>query len=739
MSTPAVASKASLRDPLLALLLFGLCLAAILVVGYDLLVRSPLSWHVRQPATIQGGIEALVLMGFCGIAAVIGRRWSYGLGLLMALLYLRRHNAELNLLVGLVYLEILLGVGRGILGRFKANSVGAIDSGGALVVGVALWVLLSVLLSLVNLATPWVLGSLLLVLGVLVFATQGRQLASVQVWCHVRARPWGERLVAALVFVWFVVLAARAPNILPYDALWYISQGDRLLAPNGSLFESLGLVSPVHYFPKLWEILLLPLTSLGQLRLQMSFGIATLALLVGLVWQFAGRMGLPPLWRWWLVWVLATLPAIANSALGLKADLLCGCFLAIMCSQLWHWSETGSGRAFLYAAAAAALACSIKLIAIPYVGIAVLLTLGLAAYYRIRPRSLDVSLSVPDRADNSGWLALLLAVLVALVLVVRTWMLAGVPTIGPGPLMSVWNSLGWELREPVGTLNWTRPQDWAEVPRLLYEWLFAPSFMSKIRIGWTGNFWLVLLVFAALLAVVRVPATGKTPGYSQLLFPVLLALTGLGLAVAWKYHSRGSDGNYFLFAVCMAGCLGVNAVARRLALLPKTALALSLALLLTGLFHANQSFVTTSWSPPGTRVWDWNFTSVPLPEQNWREQRIERLRLKEINAYLKAFPRDTRLVAHGFDAVVATLPVRVEFWESIMFARPEYGRNAQDLLTMMDRFGVDHLLLAPAKENAPPNQRLEQLRQAIEATDWQVRVDQGGTLYSRPTVDPSPQ
>src|SRR5690606_12496428 len=132
----------------------------------------------------------------------------------------------------------------------------------------------------------------------------------------------------------------------------------------------------------------------------------------------------------------------------------------------------------------------------------------------------------------------------------------------------------------------------------------------------------------------------------------------------------------------------------------KTALAMSLALLLTGLFHANQSFVTTSWSPPGTRVWDWNFTSVPLPEQNWREQRIERLRLKEIYAYLKTLPRDTRLVAHGFDAAVATLPVRVEFWESIMFARPEYGRNAQDLLTMMDRFGVDHLLLAPAKENA---------------------------------------
>jgi hypothetical protein len=720
----------SRRDLLLAVVVSGLFLAAIFAVGYDLLVRSPLSWHIRQPASVQGGVEALLLMGVWMLAAWLGRRWSYALALVAGLLYLRRHNAELNLLVGLVYLEILLGLGRWLLVRLGGSGQQD-DLVRLLVAGVSLWALLCLLLSLMHLALPWLLGVTLLALGVVVLATQYRHLTSVRLWQHLKQSSACERALAGCVLVWFLVLAARAHNVQPYDALWYISQGDRLLVSNGSLFESLALVSPVHYFPKLWELLLLPLTVFEDLRLQMSLGIASLALLGGLLWQLAERVGLAPLWRWGLVWVLVSLPAIANSALGLKADLLSGCFLVAMCSQLWLWAERGSWCALAYAVAAAALACSAKLIAIPYVGIALLLTLGLACWYRFKPRPATLSSPTEEATplEKGSLVALCLALLVAVLLLARTWILAGVPTIGPAPLMSVWNVLGWELQEPIGTLNWTRPQNWAEVPRLVYEWLLAPSYMKKIVISWTGNFWMLLLLVALGLAIVREPAAAAPQGSKLLL--VLMALTGLWLAVFWSYHSRGSDGNYFLFAVCMAGLVGLNAVVRRLERLPKLAFCLSLALLLTGLFHATQSFITTSWSPPGTRAWDTNLSRVSLPGKSWREAKIEQMGLASIAAYLRAQPGERRVIAHGYEPLVVNLPARVELLEAIVYSRPQYTSDLAALFAYMEKFSIDYLLLAPPNAKSP-NRRLQELYKAMETHGWPVEVDRGGMLFSRP-------
>src|SRR5690606_13006821 len=167
-----------------------------------------------------------------------------------------------------------------------------------------------------------------------------------------------------------------------HDTVWYLGQGDRLLAPAGSIFQSLSLVAPVHYFPKLWEVLLLPLTALEQLRPQTGLGIAILGLLLLAIWQLAARIGVAQRWRWWLLWILATLPALANTALTLKSDTLCALFMAVMCLQVFNWFQYRSPGALALALAAAALACSTKLTAIPYVGMTFIMVLVHAALRR---------------------------------------------------------------------------------------------------------------------------------------------------------------------------------------------------------------------------------------------------------------------------------------------------------------------------------------------------------------------
>ena len=82
------------------------------LVAYDLLVRGPMLWHLAQPSALEGGLEALLLGGVVGAAAMLRRRWAVGVAVVVGLLYARRHNAELTLLVGWLYWELLIAIGQ---------------------------------------------------------------------------------------------------------------------------------------------------------------------------------------------------------------------------------------------------------------------------------------------------------------------------------------------------------------------------------------------------------------------------------------------------------------------------------------------------------------------------------------------------------------------------------------------------------------------------------------------------
>lgn len=737
MSFPSLSNcqKNRTGDLCFALILMLGSAAALVAVGYDLLVRAPFAWHLRQPATVQGGLEAVLLLGLFALVALRGRRWTYILGAVAGLAYLRRHNAELSILPGILYVEFLLGFGLLVFRRLGEKDNDADTQIKAFLLGLACWLLLSLLLSMVYMASPPVLAALLFAGGVVALVVNRQMPTSLRIFHNLASRPAAERIAGALLLAWFLILAARSGNVFGHDAIWYLGQGDRFLAPNGSIFESLGFVSPVHYFPKLWEVLLLPLTIGGEIRFQSSLTIAVLGLFMLMLWQLAGKLGVGSVWRWWLIWPLATLPALANSALSLKTDLICACLMVIMCIQLVNWLRARRGDWLFYALAAAALACSSKLTAIPYVGVAVLFTLVMAGYRFAKASGLPPPGS-SETLSATAFLTFVVAVVVALLLLARTWLLAGVPTIGPDPLMVIWNFFGWEMKEPVGTLNWTRPQDWSEVPRLIYEWLLAPSYMSSIRISWVGNFWAVLALFALILGCFgqHGEKLRVTPGASGLL--LLLALTGLMLAVAYKYHSRGSDGNYFIFAISLAACLGIRAVTVRLEQLPWTALSLVAVIALTGVFHGAYSFISASWSPPGTRTLDWNFSRLPMPPEPWRDRHLTYHGLGDINAYLKTYPRSERVIADGFKQDVLHLPVRVEMLDSIRYSRPEYMEDSSSLLEFMQRFEMNHLLLAPVTDKSPTRDRLLRLHEAMAAAGWWVKQDRGGVLYSRPEAAP---
>src|SRR5690606_33957268 len=132
------------------------------------------------------------------------------------------------------------------------------------------------------------------------------------------------------------------------------------------------------------------------------------------------------------------------------------------------------------------LACLAKLTAIPYVGVLVLATVAAAWHARA-----DACIGGRDgRETRLALIAAAGALVVAGFVTARTWLLAGMPTVGPDPLFKLWTAFGLGLAPPVGTLQWTRPQDWSDVPALLLDWWFRPQRLPHVVISWIGNGWL---------------------------------------------------------------------------------------------------------------------------------------------------------------------------------------------------------------------------------------------------------
>lgn len=674
--------------PVRALLLLVSALALCAAVAWNLIVAGPFDWAISQPQSWQGGTEAaLLLAGLALLQRVPARRWRLAGTLLLAEFYLRRHAVDAPAVLCLLYLEFTLALGAAVarLCGGERPQQGE-DYLRAFVLGISAWSALAWLASALGWGTPAALRIVTLTLLPLACWARARPLS-----LHLlqRSRAWSlrDRVLFALIAGWVLVLFARANYVFSYDGLWYGFRPEYVLTADGSVFAPLGLVSPVHYFPKLYEVYLLPLSGLGDASVVSGMTVLLLGLTALAGTRLLARLGVTSTTAQLLLAALVlTLPAIANPALEPKPDIVCALFL------LLGWLFAGDwllSRRFEHAAwflAAALLAGSSKLIAVPYLG---LLGTGIVLTVLLT-RSRQPHASVMRAQNRLAIAVLLLAATAAAFVIARTWLLAGVPTIGPDPLYKIWTLSGLELREPAGTLTWAMPQDWATVPGLVVDWLLHPERMEHIAISWTGNVWLWLPLAALLLRARAVAPGAPTRAYRWL--ASFLILAGIVIAVGWSHHTRGSDGNYFIVALVPALVLGVAFAWRQLHHEPQARRYWFAGALLFCGFQAAYAFVSASWTP-GTRAFDLVLDRSPRDAHKIAAGILAHEGLAEIGAWLRAQPRVARVVGCAPFGAAMRLPARFEDFPTIALSRPEYVADIGAVLHYMRRFSIRYLLL----------------------------------------------
>lgn len=668
------------------------------VVAWGLIVPGPFDWALHDARAYQGGIEvAALLLGLAALQGLPAPRWRLGACLLLAALYLRRHAVDLPLLLCLGYLEFTLALGAA-LGRCAgvARPAGTPDYLRSFVLGLAGWSVAAWALSACGYGTPTALR--LLSVALLPFALWARaRPLSLQLYARSRELPWLQRAALALLAGWMLVLFARTNTVFSFDALWYGYRAQYVLSADGSAFAPLGLVSPVYYFPKLYEVYLLPLSALGDTSVLSGMSVLLAGLLALAADQLLQRIGVSAITpRLALAALVLTLPAIANPALEPKPDIVCALFLLLCWLYGGDWLQRRDAASLAWLLACVLLAFSCKLIAVPFLGL--LLPALLAGLALRRWPAAAVARDADGAALRCAVLAATLAVLAAAFVVARTWLLAGVPTIGPDPLFKVWNLLGLELREPVGTLSWALPQQWQDLPWLALDWLLRPQRLDHIVISWTGNVWLWLPLAAALLqpAATAAPATARAHRYAAL----ALIAAGLILALAFGHHTRGGDGNYFIAALVPALALGLAYAWRRCAAASRARQALLAGCAVFAGFQAVYAFVSAGWAP-GTRPLDLVLDRSPRDAHKLARAIVVQAGLGPVDDYLNMQPGVARVVGCAPFEAAMRLQARFEDIPSIAQSRPEYTVDLAALQHYMQRFGIAYLLLPRPEAGSP--------------------------------------
>ncbi len=523
---------------------FSLSAVALTVFGiFRLIADGPFGWHVRQPSFIQGGLELLVLTLILGTAMAFARgRARVLLVLAAAAIYFRLHSIDFAVMGALTYGCGIYGLGWSLtrILKISPSNEGYLYRNHALRIFTGLALLASVLF-LGGFLFAWSYESSRAVAVALAIAGCVATLASVGQRRPITL-PWPTSrwtaLFAAVIMAVLAAAVARSNTLIYYDSIWYGMRPDRVLFGAKGLFEFIGLTTQVHYYPKLFEVVLSPLQSSGDFSLAIAANALCAVLFCMAVVSLARQMDLSRLVGMAAAALVLCTPAAAGSVETTKGDILAITLVIFASSALCSYYRRRDPGLLVDVAVFALLASTVRLAVLPWLA---LIFVAWSLTVATGPWRKHVA-----RGDWQLFRHLLLAIPAALAFLLthlRTFVLTGTPLITNASLQESLSTLGFSLRFPVGSLLGAGSREGlATAADVLLNTAVAPQLYEFHVFKWMGAAWLAGI---AIIALRLFPLARKNGAMLVLglaaIFPALLAFN------AWTV--RGGDGNYFLVSI----------------------------------------------------------------------------------------------------------------------------------------------------------------------------------------------
>ena len=526
-----------------------------------------------------------------------------------------------------------------------------------------------------------------------------------------------ERRFLLFGILMILLLHAGRMNItLDYDSVHYGLRSGYILDNGMGIFENLGSVNAVYYYPKGLEILTLPLSGTPTYGFVLSFSFWCAVFFLALAGDMAARcFGRKAGLR--AAFLCACIPGIMNLSTSAKTDMVTLLFQMMFLCELPAvlGEETGlSGlRSLLWGMAALAMTLTLKPTAIAFSGLLFCSTVLFLLIHRKR-----ISFGPAPKAWAAA-VILLLPCTALLGVTLRTIHLTGYPLVTV--FTGIWEKLGFHGHYPLAVQNvpdssagWSAGKLAVYLLRRVWALLAAPSRDEDLHIliAWGTT------LFPALLAETVFHA-GKKRGslsFRYLLFTLTAFLCFDLVTLKMLYQV---DGNYYNLSYALAALTAAGLQDR--GLLKALSPAVAMALFMTSV---------TNWA--GARGFtELKFDHRGFYDHEWDAEAYMILNAKEpVYRYLKNAPR-IHLLTLSEEPECYLFPCRAESYTDLEGS----GGNVRLVKTLNDF--KDYLewagtgFLYAEESFLPEHPRAEEIVRFMEEDgSLSVVITQGGcTLY----------
>ena len=639
--------------------IFFILIFFIILPIFSLIYSGPFSWHIKQKSFIHGLLEVFIIF-FSIYIFFLTKKTEYKYLLLIPILFFcRRHSIDISIIVNLIYILGLCCLGQIFLKKISpmekfSNFENLIIS---LFLGIILWLLIIWLFSFFgfgNLNNIRFLAIIFLILPIIIV----NPLTFIKkVKFHVNFDNKVSIFFISFLITYFLVLFAKLSfSSINFDSMWYGLRIDKILLGEGNVFAPHYFTAPVHYYPKLYESLLIPLSGFSSISIPSGFAIFILYFLLITVFFLLKNLIINENLLLPAITLIATLPAVGFISSSTKGDILAAFFLIL---SIFFMSQFLKKKQFYFMLSLSALILAplARLSVLPY-------SFFLFCYL--------IFILINNYNKNIfkiNYLIVFFAATFVFALInYRTFLLSGIFFVAPIQLVNIQNYLGLNTFDFIPILS--RPHS----PNLisdffwgLWSYLFYPANIGIQMITWIGNSWLFCFIFYFLIKKKKYKIDSIKLNLLYL-FIFCLFLFILILFTAKHNLQRGLDGNYFIFPIT-CGYIGAFILLNDLNLRSRYLISNISVLFSISAFLI--IFCTVYWKP-GIRPFDLNFKYFPN-ELNTKLQTFfrdkEKHKLYDYFFSIKNTPRVAGATEERKKIFFYLLPIKYESLQMILWSK----------------------------------------------------------------------
>lgn len=306
---------------------------------YNIWKSGVFGYQIVQPEFVEGGIELIILALLIMIGWAIGKKNIIFPLCVGSFLYLVHHGVIIPVITDFMYMVALIFVGFCVCKIDKEMSI-FIKISKWFVCGMAIWTFGAIVCSLCKQGTINDLRyyTVFLIVVSWIFGVATQKFNNNTFLCNSKIRfecNLGEACCLTLIVLVILCLFAKTNTAQDFDSLWYGLRPEYVLTGENSFYDNLGYISFVYYYPKLMELIWLPISGLGDYSFIQCANVGVYVMALVAVYGYLSEIVKcnDRLLKLQIVLAVASIPALANISATAKPDIMG--FYFVLCAFIF--------------------------------------------------------------------------------------------------------------------------------------------------------------------------------------------------------------------------------------------------------------------------------------------------------------------------------------------------------------------------------------------------------------------